>query len=108
MINYQKFTCPVKNAVSIIGDKWTLFIIRELYLEKRKQGFNELQRALKPISSRTLSIKLKLLLDKKIISKRIISEKPPKVEYQLTKKGINLEKILQELANWYKKNQYNN
>lgn len=101
-VNYQIYTCPVKNAVSVIGDKWTLFIIRELYLGKKEQGFNELQKSLKPISSRTLAKKLKKLLDQRIISKKVISEKPPKVEYKLTKQGIMLEPVLKELARWYK------
>lgn len=100
--NYQEYTCPVKNAVSIIGDKWTLFIIRELYLGDKVQGFNKLQKALKPISSRTLAKKLKKLYEQKIISKKIISKKPPRVEYKLTKQGLKLEKVLQELAKWYK------
>lgn len=100
-INYETFTCPVKNAVSLIGDKWTLFILRELFYGKKKQGFNELQKTLKPISSRTLSIKLKNLLASNIINKSIISEKPPKVEYFLTKKGLKLEPVLNELAKWY-------
>ena len=101
-INYQEFTCPVKNAVLIIGDKWTLFIIRELHYGKKERGFNELQKALKPISSRTLSKKLKALCNCGIISKKIISEKPPKVEYKLTEHGKKLEPVLQELASWYK------
>lgn len=106
--NYENYTCPIKNAVSTIGDKWTLFIIRELHLGKKEQGFNELQKALKPISSRTLAIKLRKLLDQKMISKKIISKKPPKVEYKLTKKGTSLEGVLQELAKWYKKGRFIN
>lgn len=102
--NYANFTCPVKNSISIIGDKWTLFILREFFYNKKKHGFNELQKSLKPISSRTLAKKLKKLLENKILSKKIISKKPPKVEYSLTKKGLKLESILKEFAEWYKDN----
>ena len=58
---YAQYSCPIKNAASLIGDKWILFIIREFLYGKEKQGFLELQRYLKPISSRTLAKKLKTL-----------------------------------------------
>jgi len=88
--NYKVFSCPVKNSISIIGDKWTLFVLREFFYNKSKQGFNELQYNLKPISSRTLSKKLKKLVENKLLVKKILSNNPPKVEYSLTKKGLNL------------------
>jgi len=100
--DYAKFTCPVKNTIDIIGDKWTLFILRELYYGKEKQGFNELLGYLKPISSRTLAKKLHHLQKYNIISRKIVREKPLKVEYRLTKKGLKLKNVLQEFAKWYK------
>src|SRR3989344_6292650 len=100
--NYKEFTCPVKNASAIIGDYWILFILREFLWGKPMQGFNELQRYLSPISSRTLAKKLKYLQAYGIVKKQIISLRPPKVSYSLTKKGISLKKPLQNLADWYK------
>ena len=101
-IDYSGFTCPVQKAVTIIGDKWTLFVLREFFYNKSKQGFNELQYNLKPISSRTLSKKLKKLVENKLLVKKILSNNPPKVEYSLTKKGLNLEHLLKEFGRWYK------
>lgn len=101
-VKHPRFTCPVKNAVAIVGDKWTLFILRELYLGKKKQGINELLSFLKPMSSRTLAKKLRNLLEQKLIEKRIISKKPPKVEYSLTKKGLSFRPVLQRIGEWYK------
>src|SRR3989338_2552245 len=101
--NYEVFSCQVKNSISIIGDKWTLFVLREFFYNKSKQGFNELQYNLKPISSRTLSKKLKKLVENKLLVKKILSNKPPKVEYSLTKKGLNLEHLLKEFGRWYKR-----
>jgi DNA-binding HxlR family transcriptional regulator len=100
--NYSEYTCPVKNAASIIGDKWTLFILRELYYSKPRQGFNELQNALKPISSRTLAKKLKALQEHGLVSKEVLRKSPPKVEYSLTHKGNDLKNVLKELAAWHK------
>lgn len=102
--DYQKFTCPVKNAASIIGDRWIIFILREFFYGKDKQGFNELLKYLRPISTRTLSKKLIYLQERGILRKKILSEKPFKVQYSLTQKGLELRKVLKEMANWYKNN----
>lgn len=101
LIDYTQFTCPVQNAVLLIGDKWTLFIIREFLYTSNMQGFNQLLRALKPISSRTLSLKLRKLENIDIITRTIIQERPIKVQYTLTKKGKGLEKALKEIGLWY-------
>ena len=82
--DYGTYNCPVKNAASLLGDKWILFILREFFYGKKKQGFNELLGYLNPISSRTLAKKLALLRQLNILHKEILSKKPPKVEYSLT------------------------
>lgn len=104
-IDYQGFTCPVQRGVTLIGDRWTLFIIREFIYGKEKQGFNDLLRVLKPISSRTLSLKLKKLEKCGIVTKKIISTKPIKVEYSLTKIGKNLELPLKKFGEWFKESE---
>ncbi len=98
---FDRFTCPIQHAVLEIGDKWTLFLVREFVFGEPQQGFNQLLKSLKPISSRTLSLKLKKLVNSNIITKKILSAKPPKVEYSITKKGLALKKPLQDLAEWY-------
>lgn len=102
-INYAIYTCPIKNAVALIGDRWTLFILRTLYYDKNRQGFNELQQSLTPISSRTLAKKLQKLTAQNIVKKKTLSISPPKVEYSLTEKGLALQKVLQSMARWYLK-----
>ncbi len=101
-IDYSGFTCPIQKAVTIIGDKWTLFIIREFIYGNEKQGFNDLLRALKPISSRTLSLKLKKLEECGIIKRKIINARPVKVEYSLTQRGKALRTPLQKMGEWFK------
>lgn len=92
--------CPVEKTVSLIGSKWSILIIRDLYLNKTPLRFNELLKKLKPISSRTLSLKLKELNKYEVVKKDIISFTPPSVEYTLTEKGKDLSKVIRSMAEW--------
>ena len=101
--DYGHYTCPIHKTALLIGDRWTLFILREFIYQGERQGFNQLLRALKPISSRTLSLKLKKLEAGKLVERRIIQERPIQVQYCITKKGKTLKKALDTLGRWYKK-----
>lgn len=103
-IDYSGFTCPVQKALTVIGDKWTLFVIREFIYGREKQGFNDLMRALKPISSRTLSLKLKKLEECGIINRKVIHDRPIKVEYSLKERGKSLRIPLQKIGDWFREN----
>ncbi len=92
-------SCPVKKTATLIGSRWTLLILEELYL-KDPIRFNELLHALKPISSRSLSLRLKELLEHGIIEKNVVSSSPPYVEYGLTQKGKEFALLLIEMAKW--------
>ena len=98
-----KYTCPIHKTALLIGDRWTLFIIREFIYNGEQQGFNQLLRALKPISSRTLSLKLKKMEANRLIERAIIQERPIQVQYTITKKGKALKKALDSMGHWYKK-----
>ena len=103
-IEDNRYTCPIHKTALLIGDRWTLFILREFLYNNKKQKFNQLLHALKPISSRTLSIKLKKLVEYNLIERKEILSKTLCVDYNITKKGESLKKALQEMANWHKKN----
>lgn len=92
-------SCPVKKTATLIGSRWTLLILEELYLRDPIR-FNELLHALKPISSRSLSLKLKELLEHGIIKKNVVSSSPPYVVYNLTEKGKEFALLLIEIAKW--------
>lgn len=98
------FTCNVQRALHVIGEKWMLYILREFLYNGEKQNFNRLLRALKPISSRTLSSKLKKLEERKLITRTLISLQPLKVDYTITRKGKELKKTLICLGDWFIKN----
>lgn len=93
--------CPIEKTISIIGGKWTFIILRELFYGTKR--FGELQRAMKGISPRTLSTRLKELEEDGLISRTVFSEIPPHVEYTLTEKGRTLRPIFDAMTQWGRK-----
>ena len=95
--------CPVATAVSLIGGKWKLMIIRNL--KERPWRFNELQRDLEGISQKVLTDSLRQMLDDGLVYRHDYQEMPPKVEYGLTELGKKMLPIIDALAdfgNYYK------
>ncbi len=93
--------CPALRIMKLLGEKWVIVIIRELS-EKGKR-FNELNKNIPRISSRTLSKRLKELQKTKIIKKQSFKEIPPRVEYSLTEAGKDLMKSFKNLDAWIAK-----
>lgn len=96
MSDYGQF-CPVAKASDIIGERWTVLILRELLLGTTR--FNDFQRALSRISPTLLSKRLKEL-EKKGLIVRKRSPGQERHEYQLTACGRELEPIIEHLAVW--------
>ncbi len=95
--------CPVATAVSLVGGKWKLLIIRNLRV--RPWRFNELQRDLEGISQKVLTDSLRQLMDDGLVSRHDYQELPPRVDYRLTELGEELLPIMDALAdfgNYYK------
>jgi DNA-binding HxlR family transcriptional regulator len=101
--NFQRWSCPTQRAVELIGDKWTLFVIREFIFGKQTMRFNEILKKLKPISSRTLALKLDKLQKSRLITRQVIQEKPLKVNYRITSIGLALKSSMLDLAEWHNK-----
>jgi DNA-binding HxlR family transcriptional regulator len=91
-------SCPVEKTLDIIGKKWAVLIIRDLLTGKKR--FGELLKSLHGVSPRTLSARLAELERDKIVKKKIFPEVPPHVEYRLTKRGIELHSILDQMSRW--------
>ena len=95
--------CPVATAVTIIGGKWKLLIIRNL--KERPWRFNELQRDIEGISQKVLTDSLRQMIDDGLVYRHDYQEMPPKVEYGLTELGKEMLPIIDALAdfgNYYK------
>ena len=94
----QRAECAATAALTVLGQKWVLRIIRAL--GDRTQRFCELQDALGGANSATLSQRLKLLEDEDLIERREISAMPPWVEYSLTAKGSELRGTIVAIDQW--------
>jgi len=93
--------CPIMDILTLLGRKWNLCILHTLD-HQGSFGFNALAKELE-VTPRILSKRLKELEDEKIISKKIISDIPHRVEYDLTKKGRELITCFATIDTWAKK-----
>jgi len=91
--------CPVAHSLDIIGERWSLLILRNLFLHK-SQRFQDFQNDLTGIGPNTLSARLKTLESGGIIARRFYEDHPPRAEYILTEKGEALAPVLKALRNW--------
>ena len=92
--------CPrLSKAMELVGKRWTALIIYQLL--EGPQRFNAIEAAL-PISGRLLSERLKELEKEGIVERKVFSEVPIRVEYNLTEKGSSLEKVVREIEKWAK------
>ena len=95
--------CPVATAVSLIGGKWKLLILRNL--KARPWRFNELQRDLDGISQKVLTDSLRQMMEDGLVYRHDYQEMPPRVEYGLTELGPQMLPIIaarSEFGTYYK------
>ena len=84
--------CPVEYTASIISNKWKVLILRDLFTGTKR--YNELTRSVVGISAKVLTQNLRDLEQDGIISRKVYSEVPPRVEYSITDMGLELKGIL--------------
>lgn len=97
MSQYGRF-CPVAKSLEILGDRWTLLIVRDMLLGTRH--FNELERGLPGISRALLASRLRHLQDAGVIEKLLVSSGRATTEYQLTPAGTQLMTVIGSLHAW--------
>ena len=90
--------CPVAKSLELVGDRWTLLLVRDLLRGARR--FQDLQRSLTGIPPNILSDRLKLLEEHGLVTRQFYSEHPPRAEYALTDKGRELGVVVGALAAW--------
>jgi DNA-binding HxlR family transcriptional regulator len=91
--------CPVARTLDIVGERWTLLILRDLMIDGPRR-FQDFQRRLGGISPNTLSARLKTLEDAGVVARRFYDQHPPRAEYVLTEKGEALRPTLRALREW--------
>lgn len=89
---------PDARALDLVGDKWTLLIVRDLAAGPRR--FVELQRVLPGISTEQLRSRLNRMVADEMLTRKRYREVPPRVEYELTERARELMPVLGELARW--------
>jgi DNA-binding HxlR family transcriptional regulator len=89
---------PDARALDLVGDKWTLLIVRDLLSGPRR--FVELQRVLPGISTEQLRSRLNRMVADGMLTRKRYREVPPRVDYELTERSRELAPVLGELARW--------
>lgn len=97
----RRSPCPVANTLDLVGDKWTLLIVRDMRHGRRTYG--ELAASPEGIPTNILADRLKRLEDAGIITRTAYQERPPRYAYTLTTKGEDLGELLGALVRWGKK-----
>ena len=94
--------CPIARTLEIIGERWTILMLRDLMLDGPRR-FQDFQESLSGVAPTVLSDRLKTLEEHGIVRREFYSEHPPRATYELTARGQELAPVLRSLAVWGQK-----
>jgi DNA-binding HxlR family transcriptional regulator len=97
-VKQHPYSCGLEAALDVIGGKWKVLILWQLYPRLRR--FGELKRLVPGISEKMLIQGLRELEADGIVQRRVYYEIPPRVEYSLTEFGLSLQQALAPLCEW--------
>lgn len=94
---YVTARCPIRTTLELVGGKWKLIILAQLarYEELR---LSELKKLIPDISEKMLIQELKILRDSHLVNRKNYGEVPPRVGYSITKKGKNIEPLIEQMV----------
>jgi DNA-binding HxlR family transcriptional regulator len=95
--DYEGQNCSIARALEVVGERWTLLIVRDVFLGRRR--FDQLQESL-GVARNVLTDRLNRLVEEGILERVPYSERPARFEYQLTDKGRELNVALTALRQW--------
>jgi DNA-binding HxlR family transcriptional regulator len=95
--DYEGQNCSIARALEIVGERWTLLIIRDVFLGRRR--FDQLQESL-GIARNVLTDRLNRLVDEGVLERVLYSERPERYEYRLTSMGGDLNIALAAFRQW--------
>ena len=98
MSDCKRSKCPVACTLDILGDKWTLLVVRDLMLGNKT--YSEFQQSPEAIPTNILAERLKRLERRGIIEKQQYQDKPVRYQYLLTDKGKGLRPVLMAMVKW--------
>ncbi len=94
-------SCPIRNILSRIGDKWSILTLCTLQ-QSDVMRFKELQRSIPDISQKMLTVTLRSLEEDGLVTRQVYACVPPKVEYKLTERAFTLLPHVASLIGWAK------
>jgi DNA-binding HxlR family transcriptional regulator len=94
----DRTTCAVETTLAVIGGRWKVLIIRELFSGVKR--FGELHRALQGITQKMLTQQLREMEQAGLVHRQVYLQVPPKVEYSLTPLGTTLQPVLDSMHEW--------
>jgi DNA-binding HxlR family transcriptional regulator len=100
---YDTQVCSVARALEVVGERWSLLVIRDVFLGVRR--FDDFQRSL-GVARNVLQARLERLVEEDILERRLYQEHPPRYEYRLTEKGIDLWPVIVALLKWGDRHAY--
>jgi DNA-binding HxlR family transcriptional regulator len=95
--DYPNQYCSVASTLEVIGERWTVLIVRDVFLGIRR--FDDLQRHL-GVARNVLQVRLERLIEEGVLVKRPYQERPLRCEYRLTEKGADLWPVLVAMLQW--------
>jgi DNA-binding HxlR family transcriptional regulator len=100
--NRNRSACPLACTLDLIGDRWTLLVVRDLACGKR--SFNDIARSPERIATNILADRLGRLVAAGLVERRASAETPGRETYHLTERGKSLGPVLAAIAEWGLKN----
>jgi DNA-binding HxlR family transcriptional regulator len=94
---YDNQVCSIARTLEVIGDRWTLLVIRDAFLGVRR--FEDFQQSL-GVARNVLTDRLNRLVDEGILRRRLYQERPERYEYRLTRKGVDLWPVIMTTMKW--------
>jgi DNA-binding HxlR family transcriptional regulator len=98
---FERSHCPIANVLDLFGDKWSLLIIRDLFLGKTR--YVDFAQSMESIPSNILANRLKRLEMAGVVEKTAYCHKPLRHQYELTPKGRDLLPVLEAMEQWARK-----
>jgi len=97
-ISARRSPCPIACALDTLGDKWTLLVVRDLFLGRKR--FKDFTASPEKIPTNILSDRLGRLVERGMVQQIPLEESPGRQGYALTEKGMALQKVIKALLQW--------
>src|ERR1700722_1386787 len=95
--DYEGQNCSIARSLELVGERWTILVLRDVFLGRRR--FDQMQQSL-GVARNVLAARLDRLVGEGVLEKVPYQERPPRHEYRLTSKGLDLWPVIVELLRW--------